>query len=78
MQIYLRFSEREYFRNVASEELSLLGTDVQTNHSEEHKSQVESLCLEVFLVEEGSTKEETDDNRTAAHHGDDGNHRIGQ
>ena len=55
-----------------------LRTDIEENHAQQDERQVESLGLEVLLVEEGSTEEETDHHTAATHHRDDANHGIGQ
>ena len=46
----------------------------QKDHAHKHQQQIYGFRLQVLLVEKQGSTHETDDNRTAAYHGDDGNH----
>ena len=46
----------------------LMAAYVEENHSEKHQGQVDGLGLQVFLVEEHSTAEETDDDAATTNH----------
>ena len=53
---------------------NLLRADVKEHHSQEYQCQVEGLCLEVFLVEEGRSKEEADHHRATSNHAHNADH----
>ena len=46
----------------------LFGADIQENHTQQNKYQVECLCLKILLMKERRTEKETDHNATTAYH----------
>ena len=49
----------------------LICSDIQEDHAKEYKGEIKSLGLEILLMEEDGAKEETDNDGTSTHHGDD-------
>ena len=52
----------------------LFSSEVKEEHSEQNKEQVNELRLQVLLMENGSSKQEADDDRSSTNHAHNADH----